>query len=450
MPIFSFNSLGKLEIWLKIGIEYKFGRNRQEGLNFMHDYVHGKKMINEEVKAVKLFLWLFYIVFISFDIYYYYIFPRSVDKSVGIPEHGLGYWIYFFIATLLPLSIYLIKKGHTYAVKYIYTVGYLFFDTVNNLLVFFANHPKSFESGNLVEILLILFSPIFINKKFFWFVSIGVIGKYIILAIALKQAILILPTIVLTTLALVSYIILSRFLSYISTLTNVFEDLHKKEKLAFLGQMATSVGHEIRNPLSALKGFTQLQQERDKSENTFYPIMIQEIDRIDTIVDDLMILGKPKSPNLKQNDIKEITDYVTSVSNQHAESYGTKIIVNQCEDLPKIECDEKQMKQVFINIIKNAIESMPSGGVVEVSCSSKEKDKVKIVVQDQGCGIDAEKVKKLGEPFYTTKQDGTGLGLLVTKKIIDDHQGEIQFYSQIGEGTKVEVTLPIKHIKKLA
>ena len=90
--------------------------------------------------------------------------------------------------------------------------------------------------------------------------------------------------------------------------------------------MATSIGHEIRNPLSSLKGFTQLQQERDKSETNFYPIMIDEIDRINTIVDDLMILGRPKSPNFKENDLKKIIDYVSTVTNQLAESSGCTII----------------------------------------------------------------------------------------------------------------------------
>lgn len=410
----------------------------------MKDSVQGKNMIIEEIKATKVFMWLFYIIFFTYEIFYYLIRPMFMDKKIGIPEDGLGIWFYILLLSLLPFGIYFIKKGKPHLVKYIFFVSYVLLDFINVLMEFYGQN-KPFADGNVIEVFVILFASIFVNKRYVWIIFLGITIKYLLIGLILQDVNVFLPIGVYFFLLLVTLIILSRFLSYIKSLTSAYEEIRNKEKLAFLGQMATSVGHEIRNPLSALKGFTQLQQERDTSENTFYPIMIQEIDRINSIVDDLMILGKPKSPNFKSHEINIILDYVTSVSNQLAESYGTKILVNHCEDLPKIDCDEKQMKQVFINIIKNAIESMPSGGVVEVSCSLKEKGKLKIIVQDQGCGIDADKVKKLGEPFYTTKQDGTGLGLLVTKKIIDDHQGKIHFESQIGIGTKVTITLPIKH-----
>lgn len=409
----------------------------------MKEYVNGTKMVFEEVKATKLFLWLFYVVFVAFELFYYFIYPKLTNENIGIPENGLGYVFHAIIIFFLPITIILIKKGKPFAVKYLLTLGYLFFDTINNILIFLAD-PKKFESGNLVEIILILFSPIFINKKYYWVVSTTLIGKYILLAVILNEWKLFLPIVVLSTLSIVSYILLSRFISYIKTLTSAFDDLQHKEKLAFLGQMATSIGHEIRNPISSLRGFTQLQQERDASETNFYPIMIQEIDRINTIVDDLMIIGRPKSPNISLINPIDLLNYVSSVTNQLAETRGIKVQVIPCEDVPLVECDDMQIKQVLINVVKNAIESMPNGGRIEIDCLKEKSDRIKIGVQDQGTGIDPETLKKLGEPFYTTKPDGTGLGLMVSKKIIDDHQGEIHFVSELGKGTRVEIILPIK------
>ncbi len=410
----------------------------------MKDYVREQNYINEEIKAVKMFLILFYSVFFLYEGYFYFLYPKCTEGIVGLPDGGLRYWLYLIVIALLPIGIYLMRLGKPQAVKYVFTIVYVVVDAINSVLIY-VTEPKPIDFGNLVELVLILFSPIFINKKYYGVVSTLIVGKYILLSLILKQSLLILPTVILSVVAIVSFILLTRFFSYISTVTSAVNDLHNKEKLAYIGQMATTIGHEIRNPLSSLKGFTQLQQERDNSETNFYPIMIDEIDRINTIVDDLMILGRPKSPNFKQYDLKKIIDYVSSVTNQLAESFGSKIVVKRSEEIPLVECNEKQIKQALLNIIKNAIESLQNGGMVELSYSITGSDKVTIVVKDNGCGIEVEKLNHLFEPFYTTKQEGTGMGLLITKKIIEDHQGEIKFSSKKGEGTTVEIVLPFVH-----
>ncbi|WML38390.1 ATP-binding protein [Neobacillus sp. OS1-2] len=224
---------------------------------------------------------------------------------------------------------------------------------------------------------------------------------------------------------------------------NVNEELRKKEKFALIGQMAAAIGHEIRNPLSSLKGFTQLQQERNPDGNQFYPIMIEEIDRINSIVDDLMYLGKPKGIKFESAHIEEIITYTHSITKHQAERQGIAFETTMADSIPPLECDEKRLKQVFLNLIKNAIESMPEGGKIQVLVKCVEDRKIYISIQDEGYGIAEESLPNLGEPFFTTKKDGTGLGLLVTNQIIKDHNGELKIESEIGIGTKVKVMLPI-------
>lgn len=237
--------------------------------------------------------------------------------------------------------------------------------------------------------------------------------------------------------------LLNRFSSYVDALKIVHEELRQKEKLVLIGQMATAIGHEIRNPLAALRGFTQLQQENHPENNEYYPIMIQEIDRLNLIVNDLMILGKPKSVEFKRSNLKEILAYVLSVTEQQATTQGVLIESTFKDSFTQIDCEENQIKQVFMNLLKNAIESMPEGGTVKLASQAINSKQILITITDEGNGIPEEELFKLGEPFYTTKKDGTGLGLMVSHQIIKDHNGTILFESNQGKGTSVKIVLPI-------
>ncbi|EKN66109.1 histidine kinase [Neobacillus bataviensis LMG 21833] len=409
----------------------------------MKEGTNSPKLIYEEKKAIKLFLWLFNVIFFLFDIFYFYIYPFYTHENYTLVQRdGLGVWLYCLIIALLLIALYFLKKGNPYIIKYIYILSYFCIDIVDNLLRY-AGTTKTFASGNIVEILFILFCPIFVNKKYFWVVAVGLISKNVIIGVVLQTFYPLFPAMVFFVLSLIAYILLTRFNSYINSLSRVYEELHKKEKLAVVGQMATAIGHEIRNPLSSLKGFTQLQQERNPVGNEFYPIMIQEIDRINSIVDDLMYLGKPKEITFENARIEEIITYTLSITNHQAEGNGITVETAIAEPLPPLECDAQQLKQVFLNLIKNAIESMPGGGRIQILIKSVEKHKIYISIQDEGCGIANENLPNLGEPFFTTKKDGTGLGLLVTTQIIKDHNGELNIESEIGKGTKVDVVLPM-------
>ncbi|MFC0022639.1 ATP-binding protein [Neobacillus cucumis] len=399
------------------------------------------KLIFEEKKAIVLFLWLFYIVYYSFETFYFISSNSVIYKQKTMIPTSMGSLI--LIMAVLIFGVYFLKKGNPFIVKYIYIYSYLGIDFLDTLMSYWGTKVP-YSSGNIVEILFFLFSPIFVNKRYFWVVSLGLIGKEIILGLVLQSMQVLMTIVIYIILALIAYTVLIRFNSYIKSLTNAYEELRQKEKLAVIGQMAAGIAHEIRNPLSSLKGFTQLQHERFPDTNDYYPIMIQEIDRINSIVDDLMYIGKPKKIMFEKASIEEIVAYTLSIIQYQAERQGITIETIMAGPLPPLHCDEKQLKQVFINLIKNAIEAMPLGGRIQIHVKVIDKQqKLTISIQDEGVGIANENILNLGEPFFTTKKDGTGLGLMVTNQIINDHFGEIKIESFLNVGTKVIVILPI-------
>ncbi|WP_210364157.1 ATP-binding protein [Bacillus sp. REN3] len=406
----------------------------------MNTTIRGQVLISEENKAIKLFIGLFYLIYIGYDFFYYFIFPYYLKSEIGLPDGGLGFFLYVLVFLPLPVAIYLIRKGNPFPIKYIFLVFYLVLEFTNYFLIYFGKDIP-FSGGHVIELFFILFSPIFVNRKFFWLSVSSMILKYAIYGMVFQSLDVILASVLIAFISVVAFILLNRFYSYVKAITLAYEEARENEKLAVIGQTATAIAHEIKNPLSSLKGFTQLQQEKDKGDEQYYPIMLNEIDRINEIVNDLLILGKPHTALKKPESLKDIIEYVVNVIKLHADRQ--KITINvDIEDSSSLLCDEHQMKQVFINLIKNAMEAMQDGGTIIIQSENRDGF-ARISVIDEGCGIESDKLMKLGEPFYTTKQKGTGLGLMVTKKIIEEHEGFFSISSEINKGTTVEVSLPL-------
>ncbi|MCA0987669.1 PAS domain-containing sensor histidine kinase [Guptibacillus algicola] len=222
------------------------------------------------------------------------------------------------------------------------------------------------------------------------------------------------------------------------------EALMKTEKLSAVGQLAASVAHEIRNPLTSVKGFIQLlQRDEEIARNAPYlSIILSEMDRMDDIIKDLLVLAKPQAERFTTLLVNDLLSYVVQLLNSQASLYNISFIMELTEEVLSIYGEENQLKQVFINLIKNAIEAMPVGGTVTIE-TYRDGDHVTVTIEDEGVGIPAHKIKTLGEPFYTTKEDGTGLGLLSSFRIIENHEGSLNFESKEGVGTKVTVSLPL-------
>jgi len=218
--------------------------------------------------------------------------------------------------------------------------------------------------------------------------------------------------------------------------------LRNSEKLSVVGELAAGIAHEIRNPLTTLKGFIRLMEEE---HSTFYfKVMNNELERIESITNEFLFLAKPSATKTRLMPLKDLLEQVITLLTPLATINNSRLILNVDANLPAVTCEENQIKQVFVNLIKNAIESMPNGGNVIITGKQEEKNTLLVTVADQGIGIPDDRISKLGEPFYCLKEKGTGLGLTICKKIIQDHKGEMTFQSKVNEGTIVDVRLPVR------
>ncbi|WP_370296147.1 ATP-binding protein [Rossellomorea marisflavi] len=219
------------------------------------------------------------------------------------------------------------------------------------------------------------------------------------------------------------------------------EMLLRNEKLSVVGELAAGIAHEIRNPLTSIKGFIQLLEENEQVSDRYLTIMSSEMDRINQIVGELLILSKPHLRESRPFDIREVLDYVGKVMGHEALMKGINLKVDLPKEPIEIVGDRNQCIQVVINITKNAIESMEEGLItIKAHCLEEE---IVITVQDQGAGIPADRLERLGEPFFTLKEKGMGLGLTISQKIIEGHKGSLKIESELGEGTRVTIGFPI-------
>jgi len=223
------------------------------------------------------------------------------------------------------------------------------------------------------------------------------------------------------------------------------EVLHRQDKLAAVGQLAAGVAHEIRNPLTSMKGYAEFLQldEKDPERMEFLNIILDEIERVNTIVEDFMVLAKPKAVELEEKNVVPVIRNVVSLLEFEARKKNVRLSFDCNQEIIQIECDENRLKQVFLNFIKNGIEAMPNGGELHVK-TVIHNNNVQISIQDSGIGIPKEKLKKLGEPFFTTKKNGNGLGLMVSFKIIESHNGKVFVESEPNKGTTFNIILPAK------
>jgi two-component system, sporulation sensor kinase E len=195
------------------------------------------------------------------------------------------------------------------------------------------------------------------------------------------------------------------------------EQLRKSDTLTVIGELAAGIAHEIRNPMTALQ-------------------------RIDSIINEFLILAKPQAIRFQEKDINQIMKETVDLLTAQAVLYNVQFVTEYDEQLPAIFCEPNQLKKVFINLIKNAIEVMPGGGKITIAIKKAVNKCINITIEDEGTGIPEEMIKRLGEPFYTTKDRGTGLGLMVSYRIIDEHKGTIKVKSEEGKGTIFQITLP--------
>jgi signal transduction histidine kinase len=237
---------------------------------------------------------------------------------------------------------------------------------------------------------------------------------------------------------------------YVQRLKESEEQLIQAERLTPLGQLSASIAHEINNPLSGVLTYTQLLTKRIKSdkfskESALYYLsqMESELMRSTKLVRNLLDFARQSAPALVETDLNDIVNRTLELVTLSAQLGQIKVLKELDLSLPKLMADPNQLQQVCTNLILNAIQAMPGGGKLLLRTSA-DNSHLKIEVQDTGCGISQENMRKLFTPFFTTKKEvkGVGLGLAVSHGIIQRHHGRIEVQSKEGEGTTFTIYLP--------
>jgi len=218
----------------------------------------------------------------------------------------------------------------------------------------------------------------------------------------------------------------------------------RSEKLSTAGELAASIAHELRNPLAVVNAYLQMIDKMDNFDNTlkkYLKTINEQIEKIEWISGEFLALAKPIIEKITNINILIMFEDIKMIMNAQAATNGIDIIIDMKDNI-MIDCDQDKIKQVLINLVKNSIEAMSCGKITLTATNMS--NVVRIYVIDNGPGIPEDILNKLGQPFMTTKEGGTGLGLLICEKIIDGHNGTLIVDTEVGRGTTFTISLPKK------
>ncbi|MBW1915725.1 MAG: PAS domain S-box protein [Deltaproteobacteria bacterium] len=244
-------------------------------------------------------------------------------------------------------------------------------------------------------------------------------------------------------------IILFRDLTEVQALKKEIEINHR---LASLGRLAAGIAHEIRNPLSSIKGFATYFKERYKEnpeDLSTAKIMIQEVERLNRVIGQLLEFARPMSIQKTSMSMNTIIQHSLKMIERQAEEKNIRTTIDIQSDIRDVLLDPDRIYQVFLNLYLNAIEAMNDGGTLSVSVSRDDSSRIIIKVSDTGLGIDKADLEHIFDPYFTTKQSGTGLGLAIVHRIVESHNGEIRVQSERGHGATIIIILPDYVEKKI-
>lgn len=233
----------------------------------------------------------------------------------------------------------------------------------------------------------------------------------------------------------------------VTNLRDINERMQHSARLSTIGQVAAGTAHEIRNPLTSIRGFLQilsgsLKEAGLTKELEYVDLMLIEINRINSLVDQFLLLSKPRDIQYRVIDLNDVLREIIPIIRNEAILHDVEVIDKSEGQLPKIIGDSELLKQVFLNICKNGVEAIGKNGTVTIEHEYVEKDKkIMIHIHDTGSGIPPYVIDRIFDPFFTTKEEGTGLGLSVCQRIIQDLGGSIRVSSK-GFGTTFSVILP--------
>lgn len=215
----------------------------------------------------------------------------------------------------------------------------------------------------------------------------------------------------------------------------------QREKLVSLGTLAAGLAHEIRNPLTTAKGFIQFLSE-SSTEKEAFALVQNELNRITQLVNQFVLLSKPDSPQMKPISVNQLLQEFYTFIQPEALLKGIEVYAHLCNNEVYISGDKNQLTQVFINLSQNAFAAAQHNSNLTIACNDEEPEYVHIQFIDNGSGIEANLLNKIMDPFFSTHEEGTGLGLPICFQIIEAHRGELRIDSEVGKGTTVTIRLP--------
>ncbi len=225
------------------------------------------------------------------------------------------------------------------------------------------------------------------------------------------------------------------------------DEIRRQEKLAAIGGLAAGVAHEIRNPLSSIKGIASYFKGKfapDSHDQEMAGVMIEEVDRLNRVIGELLEFARPTELSLTLADINDLLKNSVRLIRKEAAAKDIEIDLTLSEDVPAARIDSDRLSQCLLNLYLNALQSMDKGGQLSIRSAKSTDDRINIKVQDTGTGIDPEDLNRVFDPYYTTKPKGTGLGLAIVHKIVEGHDGEIKVRSILGQGSTFTITLPVR------
>jgi signal transduction histidine kinase len=232
-------------------------------------------------------------------------------------------------------------------------------------------------------------------------------------------------------------------------LQTTFERLRLVDRLSALGALSAGMAHEIKNPLGSIMGSIEILEsevQEGDSKREFVEILKKEIQRLSEIVSNHLDLVRPGTPQRELHDLQGIVESVVELTTQQAAKQGVRLRVDVAGDPPRIMIDGQQVRQAVLNLVINAIQALPRGGQVRVRVEGDARH-VRVVVDDDGPGLDEEMLRRAFEPFFTTKEGGTGLGLSIAFQIADQHGGDLRAENRSAGGARFCLELPVRRAK---
>ncbi len=241
---------------------------------------------------------------------------------------------------------------------------------------------------------------------------------------------------------------------HLRRLREMEDRIQRAERLSSLGHLAAGVAHEIRNPLNAIgiglqrlkREFSPQDETRKEEYTSFTELIFKEVRRVNGIIEQFLTLSRPFQLNRMPTSLRELLKNMVRLFEGEAASRGVRIETEMDTELPLLNVDGEKLTQAFLNIMKNGIQAMEQGGVFRIE-TRRLREWTEVVLSDSGSGIPPDQMEKIFNYYYTTKKDGLGLGLPIAHRIVEAHGGQLKVESQVGKGTKVTVTLPMKKVR---